>query len=60
LAVALLCIAGCTREQVYGAGQARQRQECIRIPDKADYERCMRDADRSYDTYRRETGAEPK
>jgi hypothetical protein len=56
----MLCIAGCTREQVYGAGQARQRQECIRIPDKAEYERCMRDADRSYDTYRRETGAERK
>jgi hypothetical protein len=58
--VAALCLPGCTREQAYGAGQAWKRQECIRIPDKAEYERCMRDADLSYDAYRRETGAERK
>ena len=58
--VGALGTSGCTREQAYGAGQAWQRQECIRIPDKTQYERCMRDADMSYDTYRRETGKEGK
>lgn len=51
---------GCTREQAYGAGQAWQRQECSRIPDKAEYDRCVRNADLSYDAYRRETGTERK
>jgi len=55
-----MCMPGCTREQAYGAGQAWKRQECSRIPDKAEYDRCVREADLSYDTYRRETGAERK
>ena len=55
---AALCLPACTREQAYGAGQAWKRQECGRIPDKAEYDRCVREADLSYDTYRRETGAE--
>jgi hypothetical protein len=54
------CLPGCTREQAYGTGQMWQRQECSRIPDRAEYDRCMRDAELSYDAYRRETGAERK
>jgi len=53
------CLPGCTH-QAYGAGQMWQRQECIRIPDRAEYDRCMRNADLSYDAYRRETGVEGK
>jgi hypothetical protein len=60
LVVAGFCMPGCTREQAYGAGQAWQRQECSRIPDMAEYDRCARNADLSYDAYRRETGAERK
>ena len=59
LAVAQL-LAGCSAEQTYSAGQNWQRNQCTRIPDRAEYDRCMADANRSYDTYRRETGASPK
>jgi hypothetical protein len=49
---------GCSSEQAYSAGQNWQRNQCARIPDRAEYDRCMVDASRSYDTYKRET--EPK
>jgi hypothetical protein len=29
-------------------------------PDRAEYDRCMADANRSYDSYKRETGTERK
>ena len=47
----------CTGEQTYAAGQAWQRNQCARILDKAEYERCMNDAARSYDSYKREKSA---
>jgi len=59
LAVAHL-LAGCSSEQAYSAGQNWQRNQCTRIPDRAEYDRCMADASRSYDTYKRESGASPK
>jgi len=59
LAVAQL-LAGCSSEQAYSAGQNWQRNQCTRIPDRAEYDRCMADASRSYDSYKRETGASPK
>ena len=43
--VASLSLTGCTREQLAGAGQAWQRNECAKIPDKVEYDRCMRAAD---------------
>jgi hypothetical protein len=45
----------CTAEQAYGSGQAWQRNQCARIPDKAEYDRCMGKADTSYHSYKRET-----
>ena len=48
-------IASCSGEQAYNAGQNWQRNQCTRYPDKADYDRCMADASRSYDSYKRET-----
>ena len=51
-----LALAGCSGEQAYSAGQNWQRNQCARIPDRAEYDRCMADANRSYDTYKRETG----
>ena len=56
LLCALGLAAGCSSEQAYSAGQNWQRNQCARIPDRAEYDRCMADANRSYDTYKRETG----
>jgi len=53
-----LALAGCSGEQTYSAGQNWQRNQCARIPDRAEYDRCMADANRSYDSYKRETGTE--
>ena len=58
--VLALALAGCSGEQTYSAGQNWQRNQCTRLPDKAEYDRCMADANRSYDSYKRETGTERK
>jgi len=55
-----LALAGCSGEQAYSAGQNWQRNQCARTPDRAEYDRCMADANRSYDSYKRETGTERK
>ena len=56
LLFAILVLAGCSAEQGYNAGQAWQRNQCSRIADKAEYDRCMASASMSHDTYKRETG----
>ncbi len=54
--VAILIMASamsaCTAQQGYTAGQAWQRNQCAQILDKSEYDRCMRDAAVSYETYR--------
>jgi hypothetical protein len=50
---AWLALAGCTSQQMYAAGQGWQRTECSRMPDGADRDRCLANAERSYDAYRR-------
>jgi hypothetical protein len=52
-AMSLLC--GCSAEQAYNSGQAWQRNECNKLPDKADYDRCVGRANGTYDSYRRQT-----
>jgi hypothetical protein len=47
---------GCSGEQAYRAGQGWQQNQCMRLPDKAEYDRCMANASMSHDTYKRETG----
>jgi hypothetical protein len=49
-----LFLPACTAEQAYGSGQAWQRNQCARIPDKAEYDRCMGKADTSYDSYKQQ------
>ncbi len=41
-------------QQVYGAGQAWQRQECNRINDTEQRSRCMASSSTSYDEYKRQ------
>ena len=54
---ALLCAllaAGCSAEQIYNAAAGWRRNECSRIADPAQRERCTREeADRPYDAYRK-------
>ncbi len=56
----VLALAGCSGEQAYSAGQNWQRNQCARTLERAEYDRCMADANRSYDSYKRETGTERK
>jgi hypothetical protein len=45
----------CTADQLYVAGQGAQRNQCAEKLDKAEYDRCMRDANIPYDSYKRQT-----
>jgi hypothetical protein len=49
---AAMLLSACTTEQLYQTGQGYQRNQCSRLPDKADYDRCMREREISYDSYR--------
>jgi hypothetical protein len=59
----LLCIlvvvggAGCSSQQLYGGGHAWQQQECSKLMDAQERNRCMASAKRSYDEYKREADA---
>ncbi|MFM9916645.1 MAG: hypothetical protein ACKVOX_12610 [Rhizobacter sp.] len=56
--VALLLISsaiqGCSSQQLYGVGQGWQRQECNKINDTQQRDRCMAGANTSYDDYARQ------
>jgi len=56
----VLFLPGCTAERAYGTGQAWQQNQCSRIPDKAEADRCMDRANTSYDSYKRQTESEKK
>jgi hypothetical protein len=43
---AALLLSACTAERLYGTGQAWERNQCSKLPDKADYDRCMARAER--------------
>lgn len=54
---AWVALAGCSSQQLYGGGQAWQQQECNKLMDAQERNRCMSSAKRSYDEYRREADA---
>jgi len=45
---------GCSTQQLYGTGQAWQRNECQRLVDQYERERCLTNANTSYDTYQKQ------
>ncbi|MDR4519068.1 MAG: hypothetical protein R3E36_00350 [Nitrosomonas sp.] len=49
---------GCTARQLYTTGQAWQQHECGRMIDQQDRERCLVNANTSYEAYTRQSGAE--
>ena len=58
--VAMSSLSACTTEQMYGSGQAWQRNQCSRMPDKADADRCAAQAGTTYETYKRQSELERK
>lgn len=45
----------CSAEQVYGVGQAWQRNECFKISDDLERSRCLETANTPYGQYQRKT-----
>ena len=61
LVVPLLMLSACTSEHAYTAGQAWQRNQCNRAPDKSEVDRCVSDtATGDYESYKRQTEATRK
>ena len=60
-ALILICLtvsaalSGCTSRQLYNAGQGWQRNECNKLLDQGERERCLREANTTYDDYKRQT-----
>ena len=46
---------GCSSEQVYNSGQAWRRSTCEQMADREQRARCQQEADRSYDSYKKES-----
>ena len=54
--VSLLCLlTSCSGQQMYGAGQAWQRNQCFKISDAQERSRCLETANASYEQYQRKT-----
>jgi hypothetical protein len=54
LAIVVALLTGCSSQQLYGAGQAWQRNECQRMLDPRERERCLASTALSYEEYRRQ------
>jgi hypothetical protein len=50
-------LGACSSQQLYGAGQAWQRNECTRIPDVDQRQRCFQSTATSFDEYQRQQAA---
>ncbi|WP_292918952.1 hypothetical protein [Nitrosomonas sp.] len=55
-------LAGCSTQQLYTTGQSWQRNECNRLMDQLDRDRCLSSTSASYETYKKQsgTGSDPK
>lgn len=59
IATAALAVAtGCTTQQLYSTGQSWQRNQCTRLMDHQERERCMANAGASYETYKKQSDLE--
>jgi hypothetical protein len=62
-AIAFLILAGtllpgCSSQQMYASGQSYQRNQCERLPDMGERQRCLEKANMSYEEYKKETKAD--
>jgi hypothetical protein len=55
--MAAALMTGCSAQQLYGMAQGWQHQECQRIADRDERQRCERSSAVSYEQYRREREA---
>lgn len=64
--LAIVCLAAilfsalpaCSSQQMYASGQGYQRNQCERLPDMGERQRCLEKANVSYEQYKKETKAE--
>ena len=54
-ATILLVAPGCSWQLAYYTGQAWQRSSCTRLVEQTERDRCLSNANMSYDDYRRQT-----
>jgi hypothetical protein len=50
----------CTAERAYYSAQGWQRNQCDKLPDRAEFDRCMSKASATYESYKRQAEPEPK
>lgn len=55
----LLMLSGCSSQAWYAAGQSYQRNQCLKIPNADERERCLDKANTDYNTYTKETTPAP-
>ncbi len=53
-----LFLSGCSAKQAYGTAQAWQRNQCNKLPDMAEFDRCMRETQTPYESYKRQRDSE--
>lgn len=52
-----LLMGGCSSQQAYNAGQAWRQNECNKLTNMADRQRCMKEAGQPYDVYQKDVDA---
>ena len=57
-AIAMVTATGCAAQQLYSTGQSWQRNQCTRLVDQLERERCMANAGASYETYKKQSDLE--
>ena len=56
----VLCLAGCSSQQLYASGQGWQKQECQQVLDREQRTRCEQSAATSHERYQADTAAAKK
>ena len=57
LAACMAFLSACSAQQGYASAQSWQRNQCSKIVDAQERIKCMRDADTSYDQYKKDADA---
>jgi hypothetical protein len=56
-ALGVASLAGCSSQMAYNSGQAWQRQECMKLLDAEQRQRCLASTATTYEDYRRQAEA---